>query len=272
MANAGGRRIGDVEITNVGDHVAMLEIRRGPDNFFDEELISHLADAMTTLDADSDCRAVVLASEGKHFCAGANFSGPSRPGGDRSSSAGASAPSETNPLYAEAVRLFRTKKHVVAAIQGAAVGGGFGLAMFADFRVGCREARFTANFVKLGFTPGFGLTSVLPRVIGHQAANELFATGKRIDGEEAARLGILDRLVERDRVRAAAVEFAREIAVNAPLALLSLRKQMRGDLADVVQTATNREHAEQSRLQRTQDFKEGVKSVAERRPGDFRAC
>ena len=257
------KKVGDVQVSDLGDHVALVEIQRGPNNFFDEDLIRDLADVFLELDDDPGCRASVLAAEGKHFCAGANFGSSARR--DR----GVSLSGGGNPLYQEAVRLFRNKKHVVAAVQGAAVGGGFGLSMFADFRVGCPESRFTANFVKLGFTPGFGLTSVLPRTIGQQAANELFATGKRVGGEEALRLGILDRLVDASEVRDAAIAFAREIAENAPLALMSVRASSRGDLADVVQKATDYEGAEQAALQATDDYKEGVKSVAERRPGNF---
>lgn len=258
------KKVGDVFVSDAGGHVALVEIQRAPNNFFDQDLIRDLADVFSEIDADSNYRAAVLASEGKHFCAGANF-GSSE---DRERRSERTA-EQGNPLYQEAVRLFRNKKYVVAAVQGAAVGGGFGLAMFPDFRVGCAEARFTANFVKLGFTPGFGLTSVLPRVIGQQAANDLFATGRRIDGNEALELGILDRLVPQAEVRSAAVAYAQEIAVNAPLALLSLRQQMRENLADVVQAATDREGVEQFHLQQTEDFKEGVKSVAERRAGNF---
>ena len=89
------------------------------------------------------------------------------------------------PLYAAAVRLFDTNIPVVAAVQGAAGGGGFGLAVMPDFRVVCPEARFTANFVKLGFHPGFGLTHTLARLIGRQKAHLLFLTGRRITGENA---------------------------------------------------------------------------------------
>ena len=256
--------IGDVAVRAVGGHVALVEIRRAPNNFFDVELIRSLADAFALIDADGDLRASVLAADGKHFCAGANFG--SAADSEERATRSADAP---NPLYQAAVQLFRNRKYVVAAVQGAAVGGGFGLSMFPDFRVACPEARFTANFVKLGFTPGFGLTTVLPRVIGRQAASELFATGRRIGGEEAAALGIVDRLVPREAVREAAIAFAREIAENAPLALLSLREQLRGDLADAVQAATDREHVEQFRLQRTEDYAEGVRAVAERRVGDF---
>lgn len=258
------KKIGDVQISDLGDFVTLAEIQRPPNNFFDEDLIRSLADAFDELDEDPDCRVIVLVSEGKHFCAGANFTSSS----DRAKRAERTA-EEGNPLYKEAVRLFGNKKHVIAAVQGAAVGGGFGLAMMADFRVGCPEARFTANFVKLGFTPGFGLTHVLPRVIGQQAAQDLFFTGRRVGGEEAKEIGILDKLVPQAELRDAAIAYAQEIAVNAPLALMSVRKSLRGDLAAEVKKATDHEGFEQFHLQRTSDHKEGVKSVAERRPGNF---
>lgn len=258
------KQFGDVQISDLGDFVTLAEIQRAPNNFFDQALIASLADAFAELDEDPSCRVIVLASQGKHFCAGANFtsSGNREAPGKRKAEDG-------NPLYREAVRLFSNKKPVIAAVQGAAVGGGFGLAMMPDFRVACAEARFTANFVKLGFTPGFGLTHTLSRIIGVQAATDMFYTGRRITGTEAKELGIVDRLVPQDQVRDAAVAYAKEIAENAPLALISLRKQMRGDLAAAVQKATDVEGFEQFHLQLTNDHKEGVKSVAERRPGNF---
>jgi enoyl-CoA hydratase/carnithine racemase len=258
------KQIGDVTVEDMGDYVTVCEIHRPPNNFFDHELICNLADAFEELDEDNGCRAIVLASEGKHFCAGANFGAPrdSAQRGQRTEEGG-------NPLYREAVRLFRNRKPVVAAVQGAAVGGGFGLAMMPDFRVGCPEARFTANFVKLGFTPGFGLTHVLPRIIGQQAAADIFMTGRRLGGEEALKLGILDKLVPQDQVREAANSLAREIAENAPLAVMSVRATLRDGLADAVKAATDQEGRDQYRLQQTDDHKEGVKAVAERRPGNF---
>ena len=258
------QRFGDVQVADAGGHVALVEVQRPPNNFFDVELIKNLCDAFEAIDEVTELRASVLAAEGKHFCAGANYASPE----GRSLITERSA-SDRNPLYDQVVNLFRIKKPVVAAVQGAAVGGGFGLAMFADFRVGCPESRFTANFVKLGFTPGFGLTTTLHRVIGMQAATDLFYTGRRVAGQEALELGILDRLVEQEEVRDAAVSYAREIAENAPLALISVRMQMRGDLADAVHRATDVEGYEQFVLQQTNDHKEGVKAVSERRPGNF---
>ncbi len=256
-------KYGDIEVERDGN-IALLEIRRPPNNFFDVNLINDMADALETLDADVNMRAYVLCAEGKHFCAGANFGDPARNAARPVRFTGG-----VNPLYAAAVRLFSCKKPIIAAVQGAAVGGGFGLSVMADFRVACPEARFTSNFVKLGFHPGFGLTHTLPKVIGQQKANLLFLTGRRIDGETAYAWGLADILTDRDNLRAEAVRLAKEIAENAPLAVQSVRATMRQGLAEEVKAATDWENLEQARLQATEDHKEGVRAVAERRPGNF---
>ena len=253
---------GDVGVSLDADtFVATVEIRRPPNNFFDVGLIRSLAEAYESLDADpAACRAIVLCSEGKHFCAGADFSG--RSGG---------GPGSTGDLYAEALRLFRAATPVVAAVQGAAVGGGLGLACSADFRVVSPASRLTANFSRLGFHQGFGLSATLPRIVGAQRAAELLYTGRRIDGTVAASIGLADRLVDdgEGAVRAAATELAVEIASAAPLAVRSIRETMRAGLADAVAAATAREDQEQDRLRRTADWAEGVKASAERREPRF---
>src|SRR5205823_8457082 len=200
----------------------------------------------------------VLCSEGKHFCAGAALA----------RGATEVAPSGRH-LYDEAVRVFASRTPVVAAVQGAAVGGGLGLALAADFRVGAPEARLSANFARLGFHHGFGLTVTLPAVVGQQRALDLLYTGKRVAGEEAHRMGLLDRLVPLAEVRAEAIGMATEIAVSGPLAIASIRETMRGDLAGRIRAATDRERAEQDRLRSTADFAEGVRAMAERRAPVF---
>ena len=95
-------------------------------------------------------------------------------------------------MYEQAVRLFRTKKPIIAAIQGAAVGGGLGVSLAADFRIACPEARFSANFSKLGFHQGFGTSITLPRVVGEQKAKWMLLTSARINGEEAYKIGLAD--------------------------------------------------------------------------------
>ena len=257
-------KYGDVAVTKLDGHVVQCEIQRPPNNFFDLALIKDLSECFEDIDEEKDIRAIVLCAEGKHFCAGANFGSNVRAAELEKRTA-----SDRNPLYDEAVRLFRCKKPVVAAVQGAAVGGGFGLALMADFRIVCPATRMTANFVKLGFTPGFGLTHTLERIVGAQRANLLFLTGRRINGETALEWGLGDIFTEVENVRDAAIELAQEIAENAPLALLSLRDQMRPGLADAVNDVTTIESREQKWLQGTNDHKEGVKAVGEKRPGNF---
>jgi 2-(1,2-epoxy-1,2-dihydrophenyl)acetyl-CoA isomerase len=252
---------GDVTVQVGDDFVAMAEIHRPPHNYFDAGLIASLADALEALDSEPACRVVVLASEGRSFCAGAQLAGP----GTEAAAPGGGA----RHLYREAVRLFRTRKPVVAAIQGAAVGGGLGLALAFDFRVAAPEARFSANFARLGFHHGFGLSVTLPALIGPQRALEMLYTGGRIRGEEAFAMGLCDRLVAREQLRSEARALAAEIAASAPLAVAAIRETLRGDLPERNAAATERERLEQERLQRTRDFREGVRAMAERRPPVF---
>jgi enoyl-CoA hydratase/carnithine racemase len=251
----------------VGGFVAVVEIRRPPNNFFDIALIREIAEALEALDADEGCRAVVLGSQGKVFCAGANFGDGSAL--DRQGQRPGEQTQPVQHLYMEAVRLFRTRKPIIAAVHGAAVGGGLGLALVADFRVTCPEARFCANFTRLGFHPGFGLTTTLPEVIGKTNAALMFYTSRRVTGEEALRMGLANVLVAQAEVRDAARKLAAEIAENAPLGLIATRATLRADLAERVRKATEHELEEQSRLRKTDDFKEGVKAMAERRLPNF---
>ena len=254
-------RIGDIRITRDG-HVATVTIAKPPNNSVSVDLMRDLADALEGLDKEPNIRAVVLATEGKVFCGGADLS-------NRASEVGLDAP-KTNPLYDQAVRLHATELPIVAAVQGAAVGAGLGLSLIADFRIASPEARFAANFTKLGFHPGFGLTHTLPRLVGKQQAALMFLTGRRLKAEDALAIGLVDQIVAADALLPAATALAAELAENAPLAVRSTRKTLRADLAVAVRAATDHEFSEQQWLMKTDDFKEGVKSVAERRPGDFK--
>ena len=245
----------------INGHIATITIQRPPNNFFDYLLIQQIADALVELDDHNECRVVILTSEGKNFCAGANFSQDKE------------MMNKTNPyskLYTEAVRLFRTKKPVIAAVQGAAVGGGLGLALAADFRIASPESRFSANFSKLGFHQGFGSSVTLPRVVGQQNAAMMLYTAKRVKGDEALALGLVDYLVASSDILKKASEFAAEIASSAPMAVESIRSTLKGDIADQVEEIVAWELSEQIRLQSSDDFKEGIAASLERREAKFR--
>ena len=251
-----------IDVTRPTPHVARVFLNR-PEvrNAFNETSIRELAQVFAELSQDTGVRAIVLGGHGKAFCAGADLVAPDGIAGKGMGG--------INALYDQAVRLFSVETPIVAAVQGAAVGAGLGLALIADFRVAAPEARFTANFVKLGFHPGVGLTHTLPRLIGQQRANLMFLTGRRVKAEEALAWGLVDEVAPLADLLSSAQALAAEIAENAPLAVLATRKTLRQGLADAVRAQTNHEHAEQTILRATEDFAEGVRAVQERRPGRF---
>ena len=244
--------------------VGIVEIDRPPFNFFDIMLIKEVADIFEKLDSDTTCRSIVLCARGKSFCAGADLGGKSNSLTKEFESNPARS-DQTYDLYNEALRLFSTHKPVIAAVHGAAIGGGLGLALAADFRITCKEARFSTNFNRMGFHPGFGLSATLPRLIGLQKASLLLYSGRRIGGEEAAAIGLADLLVEQTEVFAHAVKLALEIAASAPLAVASTRKTLRLELVKAVQRAMSHESDEQRWQFKTEDFKEGIAAMHERR-------
>ncbi|OGA78559.1 MAG: enoyl-CoA hydratase [Betaproteobacteria bacterium RIFCSPLOWO2_12_FULL_65_14] len=242
--------------------VNVVTLERPPHNFVDPKLIGELADTLARMDEDHQCRAVVLAASGRSFCAGANFSGVNR----------TSEAVDPGAFYAQAMRLFRTRKPIVAAVHGAAVGAGLGLALVADFRVTCAEARFSANFTRLGFHPGFGLSVTLPRLIGEQTAALLFYTGRRVGGAEAVTMGLADELVAEPDVRKRSISLAQEIAISSPLAVQATRATLRHGLAERIATANERELEIQRVQFRSRDFQEGIAAMTERRDPVFLGC
>lgn len=264
MANSTSisERFGDIAVEVDERHVATVEIHRPPNNFFSLAMLHNLAKAVRWCET-TDARVVVLVAEGKNFCAGASFD----PEEAKLTSAGAG--NEDRHIYDEAVELFSATLPIVAGVQGAAIGGGLGLACMADFRVGGPSTRLSANFARLGFHQGFGLSITLPALIGQQQALELLYTGARINGEEGHRIGLLDRFVPDDEIRSTADALALEIARSAPLAVASIKQTMRGHLPTAIREATNRERSEQERLTQTADWQEGVAAMADRRLPDF---
>jgi enoyl-CoA hydratase/carnithine racemase len=257
--------MGNEEVgVSIANHVATVELRRPPNNFLDIDFIGNLASVLEALDDEPTCRSIVLAAAGKHFCAGANLK---KRVDDEA--AGKKVVTQPRHLYHEAQRLVQTRKPIVAAVHGSAIGAGLGLALVADFRVTCKEARLAANFCALGYHPGFGMTVTLPRVVGHQTAKWLFLTGKRIPGDEAVAMGLADRLVAQDQVRQAAQEMAAELAKSGPLAVQAARETLNADLFNAFRAATEREAFQQNMLRETNDFKEGVKAGFDRREPVF---
>jgi 2-(1,2-epoxy-1,2-dihydrophenyl)acetyl-CoA isomerase len=242
---------------HVDRYVGIVEIQRPPNNHLSHQVVSDLVDTFRSL-SENGCRAAVLCSAGRNFCAGADLQTQDLFTGDA-----------TARFYDLAAQLFDVPIPIVAGVQGNAVGGGLGLALAADFRVCSPSSRFTANFSRLGFHHGFGLSVTLPLVVGHQRAIDMLYTGRRVCGAEAAAIGLSDKIVPDEQLRDSAIELAREIGASAPLAVRSIKKTMRGHLREAVGQVLLRERTEQARLQKTLDWGEGITAVADRREPIF---
>jgi len=253
-ATTNGDPTSDVSLALEG-YVAVVEIHRPPANYFDAALLSDIVGAITQA-TDLGARAAVLGSEGKHFCAGLDFGVSGQP----------DARSLTE-LYGVGRQLLDSPIPVVAAVQGSAVGGGLGLALACDFRVAAPATRFSANFARLGFHQGFGISITLPHAIGGQRALDLLTTGRRVDGNEALQIGLCDRLDEDPRAGARAL--ADELASSAPLAVAAIRATMRRELLDAFASMVAHERDEQLRLMASDDFAEGIAASLARRSPDF---
>jgi enoyl-CoA hydratase/carnithine racemase len=209
------------------------------------------------LDPEPGCRAIVVRTEGKHFCAGRDF-GTAR------------SPQDTPAnIYSTARGLLELQTPWVAELTGGSIGAGMGLALTADFRVAARTAYLSANFVTLGLHHGFGLSATLPRVVGAHRALELLATGRRVGAQEALELGLVDAVADDAEVAQAALALAKTLAGQSPLALAAIRATMRADLPDLFAMAVQRELAEQTVLTGTEDYREAAAAAMERRRGRF---
>ena len=252
--------------TEVHGNVGVVIMDRPPHNFLNFRQIHDIADALEEMQNDMSIRCAVLAADGRSFCAGADFAGDGVGGGDDEVVGG----DATLALYQGSGRLFDVTLPIVGAIQGPAVGGGLGLAMVPDIRITCPDARFSANFASLGIHQGFGMSVTLPQLLGPSRAAQVLYSAKRYKGEEAVAIGLADECVPSEQVRERALEVATEIAANAPLALRAIKSSLRLGLGDRVREITQREAQLQAELSASDDAKEGIAAVGERRAGNFK--
>ncbi|HXX89804.1 MAG TPA: enoyl-CoA hydratase/isomerase family protein [Acidimicrobiales bacterium] len=243
--------------------VALVSLCRPPHNLLTEPALGRLADALEGL--RGHVRAAVVTSEGRSFCAGADFRSTEAP----DPTDGEDFARRTGAFYAQAERIFGAPVPTVAAVHGAAIGAGFGLAMACDVRVVGSRGWFQVNFVRLGIHPGFALSHTLPEAVGRGRASDLFLTGRRVGAEEALRIGIAEHHAEEGAERADALAVARNIAAGAPLAVASTRATLRSGLVERARETMRHELAEQVALAGTADAVEGVAAVLEGREPVF---
>jgi enoyl-CoA hydratase/carnithine racemase len=231
-------------------------------NSMTPELLDAFARASAAARADTTTRAVVITGTGSCFSSGADFKSTLQ--------REAGAPHERSyAMYAPFLSVLDIEVPVIAALNGHTVGGGFGLALVCDLRIGAERAKYGANFVKLGLAPGMAISYLLPRIVGLPRANELLLTGRLVDGAEAAALGILNRALPADEVLAHALELARAIATNAPLAVRATKAAIRRGLLLAVREAALAEAYAQAQTIDTDDAREGIAALLGKRDPVF---
>lgn len=260
----------DAVLFEVRDHIAQITLNR-PDNrnSMTDDVLEGLRAATSAVRADPEVRCAIITGSGKSFCAGADF----KAGLQRADSTdvGYQSPNERSfAMYKPFLSILDVEVPTIAAMQGHAVGGGLGLAIVCDIRIAAREARYGANFTRLGLHPGMSTTYILPRLIGLPRAAELLFTGRLIDGTEAADLGLANYAEPAERVLERAREIAAEIALSAPIAVRWTKRSLyRNTDWDPVPAAES-EAQLQSRTVETEDSKEGIRALLEKRPPAFK--
>jgi enoyl-CoA hydratase len=250
------------------DGVALLTLNR-PErlNAITFEMFDELHEACAELTAADDVRAVVLTGAGRGFCSGLDLD------------EAATLPDMTAQQMmlgqerwaGSLVALHELPQPVIAAVNGAAAGGGLGVALAADIRLAAPEARFNAAFVRIGLTAGdVGVSWSLPRVLGFGIAAELLLTGRFVDAEEAARIGLVNRVVPADELLEAAYALAEEIAANTPFGVMLTKRVLHANVdAPGLRSAIEMENRGQTLATRGADFREALAAFRERRAPSF---
>jgi len=246
------------------DTIGVITLDRADNsNSMTPELLDAFAAASARARQDSSVRAIVVTGTGTCFSRGADFKATLQ------RDTGMAPHERSYAMYVPFLSLLDIEVPVIGALNGHAVGGGFGLALVCDVRIGAREAKYGANFVRIGLAPGMAISYLLPRIVGVAKANEMLLAGTLVDGTEAERIGILNRAVPAADVRNVAMELARTIASNAPMAVRHTKAAIKRGLALTVREAAMEEAVAQAETVASDDCREGIAALLEKRAPVF---
>ncbi|MGM0577281.1 MAG: enoyl-CoA hydratase/isomerase family protein [Myxococcota bacterium] len=250
------------------DAVGVITLNR-PDNrnSMTAELLDAFHEATKEAAADDSARCVVITGTGSCFSAGADFKAQIQ----REGAGKTLMPHERSfAMYEPFLSVLDIEVPVIGALNGHAIGGGFGLALVCDMRVANRDAKYGANFARLGLHSGMAISYLLPRLVGPTTAAELLFTGRRFKGAEAREMGLVNRAVAGDEVWDVAWEMARRVADNAPVAVRLMKRTYYEGLGWDVRGAAHREAYAQAVTVATEDAKEGMQALLDKRTAEFK--
>jgi enoyl-CoA hydratase/carnithine racemase len=263
----------------VADGVAEVSLNR-PDklNAWTLRMGTEVEHAMRTADSDPAVRAIVVTGAGKGYCAGADMDmlvGFQKGGSGDELLAGNAELPPLDPSLPPALRgpysyPMALSKPVIAAVNGVAAGLGLSYMLFYDMRFASERARFGTVFSRRGLVAEHGTAFLLPRLVGMHNACDLLYSGRLIDAHEALRMGLVNRVIEHDRLLPEVREYARELATRcSPRSLRIMKRQLYGDLFVDLGASLTEADTEMVRSFGTEDFREGVASFLEKRPPRF---
>jgi len=246
------------------DSIGIITLNRpGNRNSMTREMLDAFHAAVNAVKSRRDLRCVVITGSGGNFCAGADFKSAFGEG-DR-------LPHENFlERYLPFLAVGEIEVPVIGALNGHAIGGGFGLALMCDLRVANIQAKYGANFTRLGFHSGMAVTYMLPRVIGLPRAAELLLTGRLINGAQAAEIGLVNYAVEAPEIMPRALELAHEICACAPAVVRMMKKAIYRDLNWNPRTTAELDAHFQSRTYEMEDAQEGIRALLEKREPQFK--
>jgi len=253
-------------LTESTDTIMQIRLNR-PDNrnSMNGEMMPAFREAVQAAQSRPQLRCLIITGSGKSFCAGADFRS-ALPDADQP------LPSEAlMALYQPFLALQEIQIPIIGALNGHAIGGGLGLALMCDLRIANRTSKYGANFARLGLHSGMAISYLLPRLVGLPLAAELLFTGRLIDGEEMRRIGLANAAEDEARVLPKAWELAEEIAAGAPLAIRLMKRSLYRGLDWNPTAAAEWEAHCQSRTFETEDAKEGIAALLEKRSPKFKA-
>ena len=221
--------------------------------------------------ADRALRAVVITGRGRSFCAGADFRSASPAEADPREATQGGEPQHERLLrtYEPFLEVFDLPMPTLAALNGHAVGGGFGLALVCDLRVANRDARYGANFARLGFHSGMAISHLLPRIVGVPLAADLLFSGRLVSGAEAAAMGLAHDAVAAEEVVPATLRRARAIAACAPQAVRLMKRSLYAGAGWDPRGAARLEAFAQAATMTSEDAREGIRALLEKREPRF---
>jgi enoyl-CoA hydratase/carnithine racemase len=247
------------------DRVGVITLNR-PDhrNAMTPELLDAFSEAMGEARRDEGIRCMVITGKGHCFSAGADLRSSLQ-----RSDLGEPSRDTSFAMYEPFLQVLDLEVPVIAAMNGHTVGGGFGLTLLADIRVANVDAKYGVNFARLGIHSGLGISYLLPRLVGVANASELLFTGKLIRGSEALRIGLVTHAEEADQVLPTAMELARAIAASAPMAVQQMKASISRGLRWEIREAALEEAGLQAASLTTEDAKEGVSAILQKREPEF---